>query len=242
MTVPEFIAHRGYARHYPENTSIALEAAVGVGARYLEVDVQIAGDGTPVLFHDETLARVCSAPGAIHDYDTQGLARLRAFEFDRFGYRYAQTPIATLDDLCALLGRHPEVTAFVELKSISLDRFGVGAVLDAVLPRLSPLATQVVLISFALDCLTPARERAGVRIGAVVDRWRERRQRALRKLAPEFLFCDQAGLPRWGGLRFGAAHIATYEVGTLERARQLAGRGVDFIETFAIGEMLTALS
>lgn len=242
MTVPEVIAHRGYTLYYPENTLIALEAAIRAGARYVEVDVQLAADGTPVLFHDDTLTRICNTDGAIHDYDATGLARLRALDFDRFGYRYAQTPIATLADLCDFLARHRTVTAFVELKHISLARFGVTAVLDRVLAALATVAAQVVLISFDIESLAAARARTDICIGAVVERWRERRHAAMRALAPEFLFCDQQGLPRWGHLRFGTARLAVYEVDDVRRARELAARGVEFIETFAIGEMLAAMA
>ena len=45
------VAHRGYAWRYPENTLEAFQAAVDVGARWVEVDVQLY-DGVPVLSHD----------------------------------------------------------------------------------------------------------------------------------------------------------------------------------------------
>ena len=55
MDIPELVAHRGYALHYPENTLIGIEAAIRAGARYVEVDVQLSADKVPVLFHDRTL-------------------------------------------------------------------------------------------------------------------------------------------------------------------------------------------
>ena len=236
----ELIAHRGYTLHYPENTLLALRAAIDAGARFLEVDVQLAADGTPLLFHDDTLERVCGVPGAIHDYDTAALSRLRASEFDRFGYRYAQTPIAALADLCSLLAAKPEVTAFVEIKALSLAQFGVSYVLERILPPLESLPEQVVLISFEREVLAAARERSKLRIGGVVERWRDRR--ALKDLSPDFLFCDVGGLPRWGRLRFGRAHLAVYEVDDAAQALRLAERGVQFIETFAVGEMRRVLA
>jgi len=48
------IAHRGFAGVAPENTLAAVEAAVG-RADGVEVDVQPAADGTPVVFHDHRL-------------------------------------------------------------------------------------------------------------------------------------------------------------------------------------------
>ena len=104
------------------------------------------------------------------------------------------------------------------------------------LRELKPVLAQTVLISYALDALLAARGQWPA-VGAVLDKWRERRQRAVRALNPEYLFCDVDGLPRFGKLRFGAARIVIYEVDDPGQALRLAARGVDFIETFACGEM-----
>ncbi|WP_254766572.1 glycerophosphodiester phosphodiesterase [Salinilacihabitans rarus] len=56
MTDPVVIAHRGYAGVAPENTVAAAErAAADPDTAMLEVDVQPAADGTPVVFHDARL-------------------------------------------------------------------------------------------------------------------------------------------------------------------------------------------
>jgi len=57
-----------------------------------------------------------------------------------------------------------------------------------------------------------------------------------------FLFCDVEALPKSGNLHRPNIQLAVYEVATPEQALQLAARGVDFVETFAIGEMQKALS
>src|SRR5207244_2240185 len=59
MPLPDLVAHRGYALRYPENTLVALDAAIRAGAKYVELDVQLSKDGFPVLMHDKTLARMC---------------------------------------------------------------------------------------------------------------------------------------------------------------------------------------
>ncbi len=241
MTTPALIAHRGYTLHYPENTLAAIEAAIATGARYVEVDVQLSRDLVPVLFHDRTLDRLCGMPGAIHEHSLAELERLRASDFSRFGYRFAREPIPTLATLAACLARHPEVTAFVELKRVSLAQFGTGRVVARVLTELDAVRAQCVLISYDVPALATARTQGFARVGAVVDRWRERLNPALRALAPEYLFCDVEGLPRLGMLGFGNARLAVFEVASPERALKLAARGVAFIETFAIGEMRAGL-
>ena len=236
MALPLLVAHRGYTRHYPENTIVGLEAAIRAGARFVEVDVQLTRDGVPVLFHDRGLGRICGAEGAVHDYDLEDLRRLRASDFGRFGYKFAQVRIGTLAELRELLQQHPRVTAFIELKRESIERFGENVVLGRVLQELKPVQPQCVLISYALETLVTARAQWPT-VGAVIDRWRERKLPIMRTLHPEYLFCDVDGLPRCGKLRFGDAKIVIYEVDDPQQALQLARRGVDFIETFACGEM-----
>ena len=52
---PTIIAHRGFAGIAPENTVGAALAAAERGAEMIEVDVQPAACGTPVVFHDDRL-------------------------------------------------------------------------------------------------------------------------------------------------------------------------------------------
>ena len=56
--IPKLVAHRGYAKNYPENTFSAIEAAVHCGACYIEIDIQLTCDGVAVLLHDESLLRM----------------------------------------------------------------------------------------------------------------------------------------------------------------------------------------
>lgn len=240
MTAPELVGHRGYPRRFPENTLVSIEAAIAAGARYVEVDVQLTRDLVPVLFHDENLRRVCGMEGTISHYTFEELRRFSASEPGRFGTRYAKERIPALAELAALLAHHPAITVFVELKREALDSVGAETVLARVICDLERVQAQCVLISFVLDVL-PAAKRAGWRVGAVIEHWHERKQKILQTLAPEFLFCDVNGLPWWGKLRFPGAKVVVYEVEDAGLARKLMARGVDLIETFAIGELRTAL-
>jgi glycerophosphoryl diester phosphodiesterase len=238
--IPELVAHRGYALHYPENTLIGIEAAIRAGARFVEVDVQLGADKVPVLFHDRTLDRLCRAKGMIHRYTREQLKAFHVFEFERFGYKFAQNPITTLAELGALLARHPQVTAFIELKRVSIEVFGVQAVLDNVLRSLAPVLSQCVLISYNVPVLAAARKQGYQRVGAILERWHHRRNADVQAIHPDYLFCDAVDLPRFGDLEKAGAKIVVYEVTDPQVALKLAKRGVSFIETFAIGEMLAA--
>lgn len=62
---PQIIAHRGYSARAPENTLAALGAALAAGADAIEFDIQTAGCGTPVLFHDLMLGRTTNGVGPL---------------------------------------------------------------------------------------------------------------------------------------------------------------------------------
>lgn len=68
-------AHRGLHDNggdAPENSLKALEKAVDAGYG-VELDVQLTKDKIPVVFHDFTLKRVCSAEGKVSDYTYEEL-------------------------------------------------------------------------------------------------------------------------------------------------------------------------
>ncbi|MHB1942813.1 MAG: glycerophosphodiester phosphodiesterase family protein [Acidiferrobacteraceae bacterium] len=231
---PEFVAHRGYRLHYPENTMLGIEAAGACGARYVEVDIQLSQDEVPVLFHDDTLRRVCGVDGHIGDLRYEHLKDLPAHEFDRFGYRYMHARIARLADLCAWLATCPGVIAFIEIKEQTIDQFGVATVLKRVLAETARCPTQCVLISFSVPFLEKARDQAV--LGGVIRRWRERHP-VLARLAPDYLFCDVRGLPTFGRVKLPRTRVVIYEVADPPLARRLFARGADLVETFAVGEM-----
>lgn len=240
MNAPTLVAHRGHAARFPENTLPALEAALRAGAEWIELDVQLSSDEVPVLFHDRTLERMCGVPGAVHEHGSAELARLSCAERGRFGERYGDVRIARVDELAALLARYPQASAFVELKRVALERFGFERVLARTLAPLAPVAERCALISFSLPFLEHARAHCPLRLGAVFDRWEERLDPAVARIAPEFVFCDVEGLPASGRIAHPGARVAVYEVADPALARALGERGVELVETFRIAEMLAA--
>jgi glycerophosphoryl diester phosphodiesterase len=169
------------------------------------------------------------------------LRRFLASEFDRFGYKVADTPIATLAELCELLQRHPRVTAFIEVKQDSLDQFGIALTLKHIANELYPIAKQCVLISFSNELLLTARkaqQKGWHALGVVVEKWRERKRDIIQSIKPEYLFCDARGLPWFGRLHLDGAQLVVYEITDTGLALRLAERGAALIETFAVGEML----
>ena len=59
------IAHRGYhGKSAPENSMLAFSKAIEKGYA-IELDVQLLSDGTVVVFHDDSLARMTGNDGYI---------------------------------------------------------------------------------------------------------------------------------------------------------------------------------
>ena len=59
------MAHRGASLAKPENTLGAIRTAAAQGAWWIEFDVSLLGDGTPILHHDSTLDRCTDKSGAL---------------------------------------------------------------------------------------------------------------------------------------------------------------------------------
>jgi len=234
----KLIAHRGYAARYPENTITGIEAAIEAGAKFVEVDVQLAADGTPVLFHDRTLCRMCGVDGVIADFSPQQLARFSASEPGRFGDAFAGTPIATLEVLAGLIRQHPQVHFFIELKCESIERFDSAMMLERTQQGLTGLEEMYTLISFSVETIGLAKAQ-GLSTGLILENWHQGQGL---HAPPEYVFCNIKRLPASGRLHIPDAKLAVYEVADLALATQLVARGVDFVETFSIGEMRTTLS
>ncbi len=63
--VPLAISHRGFCPDGGENTLPAFRAALGLGYRYLETDINTTSDGVTLVFHDPTLDRITDRGGTV---------------------------------------------------------------------------------------------------------------------------------------------------------------------------------
>jgi glycerophosphoryl diester phosphodiesterase len=73
---PLAIAHRGEPIGHRENTVPALAAAVTIRADMVEFDLRRTRDGTIVVLHDQTLARLWGLDVAVRDLDLTDVAAL----------------------------------------------------------------------------------------------------------------------------------------------------------------------
>lgn len=239
MKIPELVAHRGHASCYPENTLPAIESALKAGACYVEVDIQLTADGVPVLFHDDEMQRISGQPQRITQLTAAQLSHYYASEVQRFGQQFSDTPIPTLAEFLTLLRAWPDRRAFIEIKEESTAVFGTEVVTTQIMKQLKPLGPQCIPISYEIATLESARTLGADTIGWVTAKWDQPSHQAAKRLAPDYLFTNHTRLPdNPTNIWHGPWRWALYEVTDPELALTLAAKGIELIETMAIGAML----
>lgn len=168
MPAGRVIGHRGAPRLAPENTLECFRAAARSGCSWIETDVSLLGDGTPVICHDGDLKRIAGRPEALREVSCAELARLAP-------------DVPTLDDALELFG---DYGLSVNL-DVKVHGGEAGAVADATLAALKrrdwPMP-RLVVSSFSMPVLERMRlTRADVPLGILCDApppdWRETARR-----------------------------------------------------------------
>jgi glycerophosphoryl diester phosphodiesterase len=195
----QVIAHRGFSSRYPENTMLAFERALDLGADGAEFDVQLTKDGIPVVFHDESLQRITDDPRLIKDLT---LEELKQFDLS---YKFAGVcpvqRIPTLEEYCSLV-QDRDFLSILEFKTAIFEYDGIEQkVIDMI--RRFDLSKRVVLSSFnhytLLRCKTIAPDLpCGIlyecRIAEPQDYCR---RLGMQYLHPDYRFLDDAELAKY---------------------------------------------
>jgi glycerophosphoryl diester phosphodiesterase len=95
---PLVFAHRGGALLAPENTLVAFDNGLALGADGIELDVRLSRDGTVVVHHDATLDRTTRLRGPVAARNTDELVA------------------ANVPTLRSVLLRYPTARVIVEIK------------------------------------------------------------------------------------------------------------------------------
>ena len=230
------VAHRGYQHRYPENTLLALKEALAGGVRHLEFDVQLTADHVPVLIHDTDLYRTCGIHKNILHLNHDQLAEYSACEPWRLGHKYHGEPIPTLAQVILWASEQSAVELFVEIKEESIATFGNETVLDAVLPVLQPMATQIHLISFDMPFIAAARER-WPQVGLVLRHWPPT-QEEMERCKPDILFVNKRRIKQRQHLSYIGVPVVVYEIDTVRRARYWLKHGAAYLESYRAADLL----
>lgn len=101
LELPLTIAHRGLSAKAPENTLSSVRAAHEAGCRWVELDVQLLADGTPVIWHDAGVRRCSNGRGKLR---CMTLDEARTLDVGRwFSPAYESERIATLEEALTLI-------------------------------------------------------------------------------------------------------------------------------------------
>jgi glycerophosphoryl diester phosphodiesterase len=152
--LPPVIGHRGGACAAPENTLAAFRLAANHGASWVELDVRLSADGRCVVFHDETLKRVCGRSDRI---DETTVAVLQGLDIGSwFDPAFADQTIPTLEQALGTLAELG-LGAVIEIKPAP------GAetrLTDGVLAALAGHWPAVVVSSFETEVIAKLKQTA----------------------------------------------------------------------------------
>lgn len=227
---PAVVGHRGYAARAPENTLTALRLAIACGVELIEIDVHGTRDGVPVVLHDATLDRTTTGSGPVREWLSWELHRLVTIDRGR-GER-----VPTLAEALAVVRGRARLA--IEIKAPAVTEGVLWEVANAGLER------EVTVWSFHVAAIEAARMLAPGLPLALLHR--DRRVEPDCWSGREFL--AQAERLGVGAVSFfphdleeepdliERAHALGMEVytGTVndaERARRLAGWGIDALVT-----------
>lgn len=235
---PVLLAHRGWASRYPENTRVAIVAALEARVPWIELDVQLSADRVPMVIHDPTLERTAGVPRAVSDLDAATLGGIDVHEPARFGERFVGERLPSLAAIAELLGDWPRARAFVEVKRESAEANGVDDTVARVMRALGPVRDRCVVISFVERAVMSARRLGAPATGWVLNYYDDDARRLADAMAPDFVICDHRRLPAAPTpLWEGPWEWGSYEVTEVDQALALAGRGIRVIESMRAGDL-----
>lgn len=119
MIAAPVIGHRGAAALAPENTLAGIRKAAESGVSWVELDVTLLGDGTPVLCHDDQLDRCTNHSGPLSGIGVIDLPALDAGSW--FHPDWTDEPVPHLSD-ALLLCQQLNLGLNLEIKPFSLNK------------------------------------------------------------------------------------------------------------------------
>ncbi|QWW19313.1 glycerophosphoryl diester phosphodiesterase [Schaalia sp. 19OD2882] len=232
---PRIFAHRGASSLAPENTIAAFSKAMECGAKRIEFDVDVMGDGTLLVIHDDTLDRTTNSSGPYHGLGYSDLRRIDAGAWFSPAYRFERIP--ELADVIAFanangLGMNLEIKpcrAATELREKLLENLLVA--IDRV------RTTDFLVSSFDHDMLAGFHAaRPDIALGwlhARADQAGPTWQEGARLLQCRAVHPQLEGLTREevAEIREAGFEVNVWTVNDVATARELASWGVDGIFT-----------
>lgn len=141
----KIIAHRGMSTLAPENTLSSIKLCKEHGISWVEFDVSVLGDGTLVVFHDDTLDRCTNKSGCLSKMTKEDLAHIDTGFW--FADEYQKEKLPTLKEVISLLNEY-HIHANIEIKVGLLEKSQTESFLKNITEEISHLKTEIIVSSF----------------------------------------------------------------------------------------------
>ena len=216
---PRIFAHRGASSLAPENTIAAFAKAMEVGARWFEFDVDITGDGSLIVIHDDTLDRTTTGSGSYYQLGFSDIRRLDAGRWFSDTYRFERIPEAT--DVLAF-AHAQQMGANLEIKPCA----GGDRLRERLIEALVSSFDHELLAAFHEACPTVA-------LGWLIERASEEWREGAAALGATAIHPGVEGLTASDvrAMRDAGFEVNVWTVNDVEQARELASWGVTGIFT-----------
>lgn len=233
---PRIYAHRGASSLAPENTIASFAKAMEVGATWFEFDVDIIGDGSLIVIHDDRLDRTTTGKGGYYTLGFSDIRKLDAGKWFSPTYRFERIPEAA--DVIAFanaqqMGMNLEIKPCrggMRLREKLIENLAVAV--DAVADP-----SRLIVSSFDHDLLADFHAaRPSIALGWLFERegqpgptWDE----GAAALGCAAIHPDDTGLTaeEVARMRDAGFEVNVWTVNDLDRARELASWGVAGIFT-----------
>jgi glycerophosphoryl diester phosphodiesterase len=118
----KIIAHRGFSGAAPENTLIAFQKAIDIGADYLELDIHRTKDDSIVVIHDKSVNRTSSnnLKGLVAEMTYNELNKVRVGYSKKFKDEYTNEKIPTLIEVLKLA--RGKIKVCIEIKVYGVEK------------------------------------------------------------------------------------------------------------------------
>jgi glycerophosphoryl diester phosphodiesterase len=242
LQLPKVIGHRGAAAYAPENTLASFREARRRGASWVEFDVKLAGDGTPILMHDSSLKRTLGLDRPASELSWTEIARLDAGSW--FGPQFTGEPVPSFEQAIACL-IELGLGANVEIKPCAGREVETAEAAVEMLRRPWRALPPILLSSFkdaslaAAYAAAPEFDRA-ILIDELGDDWRGRAEAVSAagvNTNGKMLTAGRAAEVKQAGYT-----LSVYTINDPAQARTLAARGVDCVITDVPDVVLAALA
>lgn len=234
MNRPLVFAHRGGSALRPENTLLAFDHGLSLGADGLEFDVHFSRDGVVVVHHDATLDRTTNLRGSVAALTADELARADAgFHMPEFRGRTGGVP-----SLREVLRRYRDARLIIEMKLNepelalrTIDEIRAADAVDRV--ALGSFGTRVLRAARTCEpriATGASREETRLALYRSWCRWPVRRPPYKAFQVPEMAGATRVVSPRF--VRYAHAAAVRVDVWTVDEERdmrRLLGWGVDGI-------------